>query len=148
MENLIDQPTDASFMGEALRLARKALEKEEVRHPINRRAQTALAITRVNDSRRDFTSEALFRGFLHRRQTQLLPDQNSALHAETRFMRTLSHGFETEDQGRDHFASFRRSDRHRDHLVELITPLAFYAGWPPASNAVGIARQVFAEAAP
>lgn len=30
MENLIDQPTDQSFMREALRLARKAFEKEEV----------------------------------------------------------------------------------------------------------------------
>ena len=30
MENLIDQPTDASFMSEALRLAAKAYEKEEV----------------------------------------------------------------------------------------------------------------------
>src|SRR5690349_15333096 len=29
----------------------------------------------------------------------------------------------------------------RDELVELITHLAFYAGWPPASTAVGIARQ-------
>jgi 4-carboxymuconolactone decarboxylase len=35
----------------------------------------------------------------------------------------------------------------KDELVELITHLAFYAGWPPASTAVGIARQVFAEAA-
>ncbi|HKN67211.1 MAG TPA: carboxymuconolactone decarboxylase family protein [Gemmatimonadaceae bacterium] len=33
----------------------------------------------------------------------------------------------------------------RDELVELITHLAFYAGWPPASTAVGIARDVFAE---
>jgi tRNA(adenine34) deaminase len=30
MDNLIDQPTDESFMGEALRLARKAFAKEEV----------------------------------------------------------------------------------------------------------------------
>src|SRR6476619_7505402 len=30
MENLIDQPTDESLMSEALRLARKAFEKEEV----------------------------------------------------------------------------------------------------------------------
>jgi tRNA(adenine34) deaminase len=30
MNNLIDQPTDASFMSEALRLATKAFEKEEV----------------------------------------------------------------------------------------------------------------------
>ena len=33
----------------------------------------------------------------------------------------------------------------KDELVELITHLAFYAGWPAASTAVGIARQVFVE---
>ncbi|WP_233842587.1 carboxymuconolactone decarboxylase family protein [Dyella sp. 2HG41-7] len=33
----------------------------------------------------------------------------------------------------------------RDELVEVITHLAFYAGWPTASSAVGIARKVFAE---
>ena len=31
--------------------------------------------------------------------------------------------------------------------TELITHLAFDAGWPPASTAVAIARQVFAETA-
>src|SRR3954468_7933974 len=35
----------------------------------------------------------------------------------------------------------------QDELVELITHLAFYAGWPPASTAVAIARRVFGEAA-
>jgi len=33
----------------------------------------------------------------------------------------------------------------RDELVEVITHLAFYAGWPCASTAVGIARRVFEE---
>lgn len=33
----------------------------------------------------------------------------------------------------------------RGELVEVITHLAFYAGWPAASTAVGIARKVFAE---
>lgn len=33
----------------------------------------------------------------------------------------------------------------RDELVEVITHLAFYAGWPAASSAAGIARKVFAE---
>jgi 4-carboxymuconolactone decarboxylase len=33
----------------------------------------------------------------------------------------------------------------RDELVELITHLAFYAGWPTAATAVGIARRVFEE---
>ena len=34
----------------------------------------------------------------------------------------------------------------KDELIELITHMAFYAGWPPANTAVQIARQVFAEA--
>jgi 4-carboxymuconolactone decarboxylase len=34
----------------------------------------------------------------------------------------------------------------RDELVELITHLAFYAGWPCAASAVGIARSVFEDA--
>lgn len=35
----------------------------------------------------------------------------------------------------------------KDEIIELITHLAFYAGWPTASTAVAIARQVFADAA-
>ena len=34
----------------------------------------------------------------------------------------------------------------RDELVEAITHLAFYAGWPTAATAVGIAEKVFKEA--
>jgi 4-carboxymuconolactone decarboxylase len=34
----------------------------------------------------------------------------------------------------------------RDEIVEAITHLAFYSGWPTASTALGIARQVFAGA--
>jgi 4-carboxymuconolactone decarboxylase len=34
----------------------------------------------------------------------------------------------------------------RDEIVETITHLAFYAGWPPAMTAVSIARKAFAEA--
>src|SRR5438552_17202065 len=33
----------------------------------------------------------------------------------------------------------------RDELVELITHLAFYSGWPTANTAVRIARRVFEE---
>src|SRR6201996_2376844 len=33
----------------------------------------------------------------------------------------------------------------RDELGEVITHLAFYAGWPPASTAVSIVRKVFEE---
>ena len=33
----------------------------------------------------------------------------------------------------------------RDELVEAITHLAFYSGWPTAATAVAIAQRVFAE---
>ena len=33
----------------------------------------------------------------------------------------------------------------REELAEVITHLAFYAGWPCASTATGIARKLFAE---
>jgi 4-carboxymuconolactone decarboxylase len=33
----------------------------------------------------------------------------------------------------------------RDELIETITHLAFYSGWPTASSALTIARTVFAE---
>jgi len=34
----------------------------------------------------------------------------------------------------------------RDELIETVTHLAFYAGWPAASTAIGIMRKVFEEA--
>ncbi len=34
----------------------------------------------------------------------------------------------------------------RDELVEAVTHLAFYSGWPVAATAIGILRQVFADA--
>jgi len=33
----------------------------------------------------------------------------------------------------------------KDELIELITHLAFYAGWPAANTAVTVARKVFGE---
>ena len=33
----------------------------------------------------------------------------------------------------------------KDELIELITHLAFYAGWPTANTAVAIARKVFSQ---
>ncbi len=33
----------------------------------------------------------------------------------------------------------------REELIELITHLAFYAGWPAASTAIGLARKAFEE---
>jgi 4-carboxymuconolactone decarboxylase len=50
------------------------------------------------------------------------------------------------DQLRSHVALALQNGVTREELVEAIAQMAFYAGWPSAVTAVGIARQVFEEA--
>ena len=45
-----------------------------------------------------------------------------------------------------HLAKALENGVTKDELIEVITHLAFYAGWPTANTAVAIARKVFAEA--
>ena len=45
-----------------------------------------------------------------------------------------------------HFNRALENGVTRDELIEVITHLAFYAGWPVASTAIQIARRVFEEA--
>lgn len=47
------------------------------------------------------------------------------------------------DQLRSHMRLARQNGVTEAELVETITQLAFYAGWPNAITAVGIAREVF-----
>jgi 4-carboxymuconolactone decarboxylase len=51
------------------------------------------------------------------------------------------------DQLRSHLALALENGLTRDELVEAITQLAFYAGWPNAVTAVTVAREVFAASA-
>ena len=44
-----------------------------------------------------------------------------------------------------HFKRALENGVTREEIVETITHLAFYAGWPAASTAVAIARRVFEE---
>ena len=48
------------------------------------------------------------------------------------------------DQLRSHMALARSNGVSKDELVETLTHLAFYAGWPSAVTAAGVAREVFA----
>lgn len=48
------------------------------------------------------------------------------------------------DQLRSHLARARDNGVTEEELVEAITHLAFYAGWPSAISAVSVAREVFA----
>jgi 4-carboxymuconolactone decarboxylase len=47
------------------------------------------------------------------------------------------------EQLRFHLAHARNNGLSETELLEAITHLAFYAGWPKAMTAVGVARQVF-----
>jgi len=47
------------------------------------------------------------------------------------------------EQLRAHLARARDNGLTQDELAEAITHLAFYAGWPSAVTAVGVAREVF-----
>jgi len=47
------------------------------------------------------------------------------------------------DQLRSHMARARNNGVTEDELIETITHLAFYAGWPSAVTATGVAREVF-----
>ena len=49
------------------------------------------------------------------------------------------------DQLRSHLALARQNGLTETEVVEAITHLAFYAGWPSAVSAVAVAREVFAQ---
>jgi len=47
------------------------------------------------------------------------------------------------DQLRSHLALARQNGLTQEELIEAITHLAFYAGWPNAVTAVAVAKEVF-----
>jgi 4-carboxymuconolactone decarboxylase len=47
------------------------------------------------------------------------------------------------EQLRSHLIMARRNGVTQEELVETITHLAFYCGWPNAVNAIGVAKEVF-----
>lgn len=49
------------------------------------------------------------------------------------------------DQLRSHLALARQNGVTETEIVEAITHLAFYTGWPNAVSAVAVAREVFAQ---
>jgi 4-carboxymuconolactone decarboxylase len=49
------------------------------------------------------------------------------------------------DQLRSHLRIARENGLTQEELIEAITHLAFYAGWPSAITAIGVAKEVFAQ---
>lgn len=49
------------------------------------------------------------------------------------------------DQLRSHITRARANGVSKEEVIETITQMAFYAGWPNAITAIGVAREVFEE---
>jgi len=49
------------------------------------------------------------------------------------------------DQLRSHLRIARQNGLTQEELIETITHLAFYAGWPNAVSAIGVAKEVFGQ---
>jgi 4-carboxymuconolactone decarboxylase len=49
------------------------------------------------------------------------------------------------EQLRGHIARGLDNGLTEDEIIEAITQMAFYGGWPTGVNAAGVAQQVFAE---
>jgi 4-carboxymuconolactone decarboxylase len=49
------------------------------------------------------------------------------------------------DQLRSHLRIARQNGVTQEELIEAITHLAFYTGWPNAVSAIGVAREVFGQ---
>ena len=49
------------------------------------------------------------------------------------------------EQQRGHFTRAIDNGVSKDELIELITHLAFYSGWPTAMSALGVAKEVLEE---
>ncbi|TJW72688.1 MAG: carboxymuconolactone decarboxylase family protein, partial [Mesorhizobium sp.] len=47
------------------------------------------------------------------------------------------------DQLRSHLAIAKRNGVTEEELIETITHLAFYSGWPNAVSAIAVAKEVF-----
>jgi 4-carboxymuconolactone decarboxylase len=52
------------------------------------------------------------------------------------------------DQMKTHFPKAIQNGVTKDELIELITHMAFYSGWPSASTAVLAARAIFSDDKP
>ena len=50
------------------------------------------------------------------------------------------------EQLRFHLGKALENGLTKEQLVEVITHLAFYSGWPTAMNAITVAREVFSKA--
>src|SRR2546423_14733522 len=82
-----------------------------------------------------FTDDVLF-GQVWRRQ-ELSPKERSLV-----TVASLTTGGNTEQLGY-HLGLAKENGASEQELIEAITHLAFYAGWPKAMSAMAVAKQVF-----
>ena len=114
-------------------------------------AQYALPVTSVDSQPRPTAARDMF-GDIAPKRAQLTNDvlygdvwARPGLSPRDRSLVTVSAliAMNRPDQLRSHMARARDNGVTEDELIETITHLAFYAGWPSAVTAIGVAREVF-----
>jgi len=114
-------------------------------------AQYALPVTSVDSQPRPTAARDMF-GDIAPKLAQLTNDvlygdvwARPGLSPRDRSLVTVSAliAMNRPDQLRSHMARARDNGVTEDELIETITHLAFYAGWPSAVTAIGVAREVF-----
>ena len=110
-----------------------AAQKSETKSARNSRAQQLLGD--ISPKLADLTDDVLF-GDVWERQ---------GLSKRDRSLATVSAliALNRADQLRSHLALGRQNGLSREEIAEVITQLAFYAGWPSAVSAVSVAKEVF-----
>ena len=114
-------------------------------------AQSALPVTSMDSQPRPTAARDMY-GDIAPKLAQLTDDVlygdvwgRSGLSPRDRSLVTVSAliAMNRPDQLGSHMARARNNGVTEDALIETITHLAFYAGWPSAVTAVGVAREVF-----
>ena len=110
-----------------------ASQKQEPKSTKNSRAQQLLGD--ISPKLADLTDDVLF-GDVWERQGLSKRDRSLATVAALIALNRT-------DQLRSHLALGRQNGLSREEVAEIITHLAFYAGWPSAVSAVSVAKEVF-----
>ncbi|WP_230414177.1 carboxymuconolactone decarboxylase family protein [Collimonas silvisoli] len=114
-------------------------------------AATPVAVTEISASKQPTRAQQLM-GDIAPKMAELTDDvlfgdvwQRPQLSKRDRSLVTVSAlvAMNRPDQLRAHLALARENGLSEEELIEAITHLAFYSGWPNAVTAISVAREVF-----
>lgn len=129
----MDKVTDAEYAVRSANIAGEANQTEAPAEP--KPKPSAKAIGEFDPKLAEITDDVLYGDVWERRE---LPKRDRSLITVAALI-----AMNRPDQLRSHLVKARENGVTEQEIVETITQLAFYAGWPNAVTALGVAREVF-----